>query len=350
MPSSTSSFDRPVPARPWLALGLAALVLTSIFLAGWELVCRSWGYAPSYEDTPDLWAIHRDSVASDSMVIVGSSRVVFDLDLDVFEGHFGTRPIQLAIVGSTPRAALSDLIADPSFRGTVFVGVTPNLFFAPGGPPVEKTDSWLAARRRRSPSGRIGHVLGRRLEERLAFLNSEDLSLEMLLGRIESGHRPGTFVPPRLPPYFGELRFDRQCLMTDRMATEEAFQKEVQDVWQGLSTAAPPMDEEALNAIREGILADMAEKVASFRERGGRVIFLRLPSTEWLREFEAQTVPRRAYWDRLLEATKSHGVHFEDEQDLRDWDCPEWSHLRREDAVYFSEKLVPILETLLAKG
>ena len=70
----------------------------------------------------------------------------------------------------------------------------------------------------------------------------------------------------------------------------------------------------------------------------------------FFREFEMQTAPREAYWDRLLEETKSHGVHFEDELDLKDWDCPEWSHLTKEDATYFSEKLVPILETLLREG
>jgi hypothetical protein len=39
------------------------------------------------------------------------------------------------------------------------------------------------------------------LEEHVAFLKPEDLSLEALLKQLPIPNRPGALVPPRFPPY-----------------------------------------------------------------------------------------------------------------------------------------------------
>lgn len=347
MPSSTSSFDRPVPERPWLPMAAAALLVALAATAAWELQARRMGYVPDLNDTEDLWALHRDRVRGDATVIIGSSRTVFDLDLDVLTESLGAAPIHLGVVGSCPRPLLADLVAEEGFHGTILVGVTPGLFFAPGGPPVTKSNDWLKYRQKRSPSQRTGYALSRPLEKRLAFLNDEDLTLKQLLSQIRIADRPGAKVPPRLPPYLGPMLPSRSVRMSERLATDERFQAEVQEIWRGLATAAPPMDEATANAIRERILDEVAGQVRTFRERGGRVVFLRLPSSGFLRELEAKAQPRHLYWDELLSRTGAPGIHFEDHPALAGFPCPEWSHLSAGDATRYTRAMMPLLADAL---
>ena len=97
----------------------------------------------------------------------------------------------------------------------------------------------------------------------------------------------------------------------------------------------------------ENDLRRTRESVEAIRGRGGQVVFLRFPSTGKLRELENQFSPRAGFWDRLIAAAGAPGIHFEDHATLRDFDCPEWSHLTDADATRFSRSLMPILEDTL---
>src|SRR5882757_6896566 len=102
MHSSTSNFDfqRVIPALPWRGLLLSAVILAAAGTVAWEIRARALGYAPTLNDTPDLWADRRAAVQPDSIVILGDSRPLFDMDLDAVEQGLGQRPVQLAIAGS----------------------------------------------------------------------------------------------------------------------------------------------------------------------------------------------------------------------------------------------------------
>jgi hypothetical protein len=90
--------------------------------------------------------------------------------------------------------------------------------------------------------------------------------------------------------------------------------------------------------------------VDAIRKRGGRVVFIRCPSSDRLREMENQFSPRAGFWDRILAVSGAPGIHFEDYPELAGFRCPEWSHLTAEDAKTFSRNLMPILETALEKA
>jgi hypothetical protein len=77
----------------------------------WEIRCRAWGYAPTLNDTPELWARQRRVVQPDSIVIIGDSRPFFDMDLDQLQAGPGAAPIQLALAGSCAYPMLADLAA-----------------------------------------------------------------------------------------------------------------------------------------------------------------------------------------------------------------------------------------------
>jgi hypothetical protein len=360
MRSSTSSFERRVPSGNWERSFVIAAVLAAAFLGGWEATWRSRGYSPTLNDTSDLWAANRTRVGSDpgQTVIIGSSRILFDLDLGAYAEAFGTRPVQLALPGSTPAPVLYHLAEKTAFRGTLLVGVTPPLFFVPAGFPVERSETAIRRYENWSPSQRCGNFLGKLLQKRVAFLNEEDLALNVLLGSLPVADREGARenLPPVFPPYFGRVEEDRQVWMWEKCDFGSPLALRIQNIWKPLFTPPPPppgvtpeQAKEQYLAAMEATLERTRRSVETIRERGGRVVFIRPPSSGWVRETENAISPRPGFWDRILAATGAPGVHFEDYPELSGFTCPEWSHLTAEDAARFTRALLPILQDIREK-
>lgn len=357
MPSSTSSFERTIPAANWGRIGIIAALLTIVATAAWEIRVRSMGYAPTLNDTTDLWADRREAVRADSLVIVGDSRPLFDMDLDALEAGLGRRPVQLAIAGSGAYPILADLAADEGFKGDVIVSLVPGMFLAPEGFLVEASNDALKRRDSRSPSQRFSHHAAMFLESRIAFLKQEDLTLVNLLMDLGIPNRPGALVPPRFPPYFQTMDRERRARMTDECAREGSpLQMAVKASWQQLFVPPPPPTwvpkEVFMENVRRGTEArygQTAGAIGKIRARGGRVVFVHFPHTGWVKEFENMEAPRAATWDRMLRETGAPGIHFEDHPELSDFDCPEWSHLSGPDSVEFTKLLVPHLKKALAE-
>jgi hypothetical protein len=366
MPSSISNSKfvklfRVVPRRDWDVFFVVSVLLLLGVVGAWEWMCRRWEYRPTLNDNSYLWATQRVRVDADpdAIVLIGSSRMLFNANLDVLEQALGQRPIQLATVGTNPGPYLEHLAAHPTFRGVLLIGVTPGLFYAPAGPPVENATKNLDYYAKWGPSERLGGWLGVLLQERLAFIQQEDLSLAKLLDRIPLRNRPAVALPPPLPPYFYTMERDRQVRMIPYNTPRSlATRDKVRDGWVPLFTPPPfPADwtPEQIRAAVEGMVNDRIEKTRAGVERlhskGGRVVFIRFPSTGGLKELEDKLTPRQPFWDALLEATRCPGIHFEDYESLRGFDCPEWSHLSAEDAADFSRRLAPlIIEALRSAG
>ncbi|MEK9628011.1 MAG: hypothetical protein VW455_03220, partial [Nitrospinota bacterium] len=238
MPSSTSSFKtyeltRIIPKQHWLLLAAVTLVLTAMLTLGWELYVRSLGYAPVLNDTEDLWASRRSIVDEEPnrTVLIGSSRMLFDFDMDVYEKEFGDRPLQLATVGTNPGPYLEDLANHPDYSGTVIVGVVPGLFFAPGGPPMKSPMNHLKRFREWSPTQKFSHQVSKIIEKWFAFLNNDDLTLNQLFLDLKIPNREKVKGKPELPPYFHEVDDERQGGMTVFAANNISLQKRIQQIW-----------------------------------------------------------------------------------------------------------------------
>lgn len=64
---------------------LIALSLLTLALTSWELYWRSQGKLPNLNDDKALWSLHRANVeiaSRDDVVILGSSRAYFDIQID----------------------------------------------------------------------------------------------------------------------------------------------------------------------------------------------------------------------------------------------------------------------------
>lgn len=354
MPSSTSNFEdlRSVPVQPWPKILLGACAITFLAIGVWEWRVRQMGYPPVPVDNADLWARTRAQVDADPSrpVIVGDSRSLYDLDLDVMAQSLGDRPIQLSTVGTNCNPYLQDLANHPEFNGLVIVGFSPGLFYAPGGPPMDSPKANIQRFRKWTPAQKASHAIALKIQHVLAFLEP-DLTLQKGLEALRIPNRKKAQMPPRTPPTFFEVTAERQCWFSPRVLARQELVEDIQQIWIPLFTPPPPpphLSEEEFGKMMaengKAVVDGVVENVNKIRARGGDVIFVRFPSTGTVRDMENQFTPREQTWEPLIQATQCIGIHFEDHQELSGFDCPEWSHLVREDATEFTKRLMQILE------
>jgi hypothetical protein len=349
-------FERPIPPAPWRGIAVVVTLIVIAATAAWELYCRSLGYAPTLNDNEDLWTAARRRVQPESIVLMGDSRAWFDLDLDELQTGLGKRPIQLAIAGSTAWPVLSDLADDENFHGTIICSFVPGLFFAPpASPPMQVSEKYVRRFHNQTPAQRAGENLAIPLEEHVAFLKSDDLSLAALLNDLPIPNRRGALVPPRFPPYFQMEDRERRARMWEKCTDPESpLAKKVQQIWLPLFSAPPPPTyipkEVFLAEMGKGIQkrsADTKAAVEKIRSRGGKVVFVRFPHSGGLKELEDRDAPRARTWDPLLKTTGAPGIYYSDFPELAGFKCPEWSHLTAGDSVEFTRRLIPHLRTAL---
>jgi hypothetical protein len=339
--------ERDIPDRRWAAIMLAALVMTVLMLGAWEWHWRSFGVEPSIANSDGLWASQRrriDNGEGDGVtVLIGSSRMLFDLQLPVWQKLSGQRPIQLALEGTSPMFALEDLADDPNFRnGRLLVDVVPDIFFTGFG----IRSNVLAYTRKQSPSQRIGQWLSMHfLEPYLAF-DDPDFALPTVLARQEWWPlRPG--LHPRKPvrKLLTVVYEDRAAHIWDKLEKDPFYAALAQSIWAQHLAPSPndPSPVQLQKMIGEQInRASVA--VAKLRKRNVQVIFVRTPSAGGYLAAEDKLFPRAKTWDVLLAKTGAPGVHFQDYPEMRGYWLPEWSHLAAADAVRFTAALYAIIE------
>jgi hypothetical protein len=364
MPSSTSSSDadalmrpgkpgddpraapgpleRPLPARPLGGAGVFALVLFALGLGAWETHWRDFGVEPAYRNSDGAWSAQRrriDGGEGDATVIVGSSRVLFDVQLDVWERRWGERPIQLALEGTSPLFALEDLANDEDFTGRVLVGVAPILLFM----DFSRRVAALPYYRNESPSQRAAQWLSARFVEPVFAYYDPDFALFTVLERQAWPKRPG--APPNIDVRkLSVAGPDRATHMWDKVENDPAYRELARAIWVALLSSRPPPPPEVVQKTRDAQIERAVAAVAKLRARGVDVVFVRAPSAgAWL-EAETRGFPRADSWDVLLAKTGARGVHFEDHPELQGYELPEWSHLAKADAERFTDGLLTVLE------
>jgi hypothetical protein len=336
--------QRDIPPRPWGSILLQAAVLSVLLVAGWELYWRAAGATPGYYNSNGEWAQQRrriDDEEGDKTVLLGASRVLFDVQLPVWEKETGERPIQLAIEGTSPVAMLEDLAADPNFTGRLVVGVAPQVFFA----GLAFRGDVLPYYRKEGPSQRIGNWLSMHLLEPWFAFYSEDFKLDAVIKRqgwpARTGLRP--YVDPRK---LAVSDADRSTHVWDKVVTDSSYRELARNIWrQTFGHPWPGMEtpEKAQKVIDEQITR-AAAAVATLRARGVPVVFVRPPSAGEYYAYEQKYFPRAETWDLLLKRTGAPGIHFDDYPQLQGYYLPEWSHIAASDAVRFTAALAPIVE------
>lgn len=327
---------------------LITLTLSILSIGAWELYWRSQGYFPDLDDDKFLWANTRakvDQATSNEVVLIGSSRVLFDIQLDQWQKQTGVKPIQLANAGASPLPVFHDIVENTDFNGTVVVGVTPGLFFSttyPEAAPWKRAASRTEFYKNQTYAQQLNYRLSIPLQKSFAFISNDeeewydDINLKALLRTIKL---PGRTKYSDFPPFnrFQDIDINRNVRMKDRMLTDTAFANSVKAVWKGMTDEDfPPPD-------KDGTIAFFLKDLEKLKARGGKVILLRLPSSGIFHDLESKVLPRKDFWDVLVQKANVPAYYYSDYNELSGFELPEWSHLSGPDAIVFTERLVKIL-------
>ncbi|MFW6089267.1 MAG: hypothetical protein ACODAB_05905, partial [Gemmatimonadota bacterium] len=247
---------RRVPQVAWPRTALVAVLLFLVGAAAWEAYWRSQEFVPSYRNSDGQWAEARRKVDRDepgATVLIGSSRMQFDIDLDVWREETGVEPIQLALEGSNPLPILTQLSEDEDFDGLLVVGITPPLIMMPG---VGAREAVLERYETETPSQWIGQQLSYLLERTLASYNFDTALFTVLARQGWWPERPGFDAPPPEVRKLENMGRNRQADLWTRVETDSAYREIVTSTWRAIiESAPPPPPEDVAREQFEGLLA-----------------------------------------------------------------------------------------------
>lgn len=334
--------ERDVPLQPWRGILFAAFAIVLVLLSLWEWHWRAFDVRPSYRNSEGLWAMQRrriDHGEGNRTVLLGASRVLFDINLDTWERAAGERPIQLALEGTSPVPVLEDLADDPQFTGRLLVGVAPDIFFT----GFSYRGSVFRYYRKQTPSERFGQWLSMHLVEPWLAFYDPDYALAAVLLRQNWPLRPG--MPQRtLTRKLADSGPDRNTQLWSKLETDPNYRALARGIWAEKFGPVNAAERTKLDKSTEEQIKRAAVAVAKLRARGVPVLFVRPPTAGEYLAYDRREFPRARTWDVLLARTGAPGIHFEDYPELQGYNLPEWSHLSATEAQRFTAALVRIIE------
>jgi len=319
------------------AKAVAAIVLAFLVagtaLAGWEWLWRAHGYEPMLYDDRDLWSLHRQQVTdvgqARNFTVVGASRIQLAFSTQVFESSMpGWTATSLAINGHYPFAVLEDLAADEAFAGVMLLAVD-----ARGLAHWHRdmSEPWVRHYHRDfGPQRRIERILLSALQQRLVMAGGDFNLIARVRGWIDG--RP----PQR---HYTRLLDDRTIhadySQADVPGLRRNFEVGLAESYKQHPPASPQRWVSELEPVSRAVTA--------IRERGGDVVFLRMPTADAHWSLDEDNYPRHEYWDRLAGVTGAHTIHFADYPGLAGLELPDTSHIDGSDRARFTRELVQIL-------
>ncbi|GMG86731.1 hypothetical protein [Biformimicrobium ophioploci] len=344
---STSSSEgiqtRILPKASLVAPLLLAIGVCSALLIAWEMFWRSEGAVPSYRNSDELWSKERRRINEGDghlPVIAGSSRVLFNIDLDTWERLTGERPIQLGLEGTSPVSMVEGLANDPDFTGDLLIGVSPVPLF--GG--LDTRGKAVMGYKRTSYSARAGQWLSELLEPYLAFYH-KDYALFQIIKRQPLPNRDGVSIR------MGVRRLtvmdqDRNTRLWWRVESDPEYRDLARSIWAQRfprDGKLPPPVVEFMTSKIENSLERMQKAVNTLHQRGVKVTFLQSPASGGFLELEQLLYPRESTWQILLAETGSEGFHWEDHPGLQGYELPEYSHIASGERERFTTEVLRLM-------
>lgn len=318
MPSSISNSKDRIPDLNYVWLWCVALGLVVIVLGGLECGLRSMGYRPSVVDDMDLWCqqrMHCDQMATDrSILLIGSSRAAADLDPELLAQLTGyEETINLSVSGQGCFAILQDTAENTEFNGLLLCTVKPSQIRV-----NEDQQPWASYYHRNYKNlGRVEKQINRSIK---TFLQSKSVAVNPPLMALKRSWEYGEFCAR------GQVGTpNRQTkLQYDRLPSKYMQRIRRSRVDQQLARLDDPRP--VFAHWRENLSAFDAA-AAKIVARGGKVVLVRLPTTEEYLEVDHQLYPRDPFWKAVEQSPNLEAIHFEDVPGMTELHCPETSHL-----------------------
>jgi len=314
----------------WLKTWILALSIFGAAISCLELQGRRDGICPSVGESKDVWYFWRNRANREdgrAIVLLGTSRVLADFSIETLQANLpGYAVVQLGISGAaSPVGILRSLLADPHFKGTVICELDTPLLT-----PSRRNDfRGYVNYRPTSPATHLD-LLARAGMSDLLIVRQWEFTFRGFIERCLSDQ-------PERDRAIARANFRRQVFYDFASATDiEAMRRN--------ETAAFEVSYKFYHSPSWNSLAseirDLNLLVDRFRERGGRIVFLRAPSTGERWNLEERFHSKKESWDRFAALSSGLCLHFRDVASLSKFECPDDSHLDYRDAPAFTRALI----------
>jgi len=303
-------------------------------VGSWEALIRSAALGPEFIDNRALWVSERhrlNGYGGDAIAVLGASRVQRAIHPETLARELGGPVVQLAVEGTSAIPLLEDLAVDPRFRGTVLFSVAPAFSF---NRRLSKLDAgnqaeWVAYYRSQSRSRRFEYELRLATQDLFAF-RSPDASVTRVL--------PDVLLRGKLPESNFKMTFADRSVSVDysKFRTPETPQRMV-DLYLE-NTEAYEADEFA------DLINYVSAIVTILNVKNCRVIFLRLPSGDIVRDLERRMFPNERFWGYMKRNINAEFIHFEDFPELSGYLSVDGSHVASEKSAAFTKVLAGVIQ------
>lgn len=337
MPSYTSS-SRFVTDRMPKGVGLKTLCLMLFLfltvLAAIECFWRSQGHKSNMSDTVLMWAAEREKINDDKgmVVLIGASRIQLGFDTNYFRQEYQDRPlVNLAIDGTPPMAVLRDLAENSNFRGTIILSAKSEWF---------TNDNWNRAQ---------GHVKRYHTDYRYSFDRRIDTQIDKWMqGNLVSLQQnlnlkntvQQLMVHQSLPkPFYIQTLPDRSKkadyqLMDDIEGHRQKRVEKLRNVEKKVPVASLGQWKMDVESVMQWAYM--------IQDRGGRIIFVRFPTSGEHWNIDERRYPKARYWNQFARMKDVEAYHFRDIKGMNrdEFDLPDTSHLDQKDRRAFTKILL----------
>lgn len=337
--SSIFSSKRWMPVRTMV---FAVLLGLGIILA-MELWIRALGAVPSFDNSLPRWALVRSELEADgseqAVALLGASRAQAGLSHDPLRAALpGAQIYNLSFVGRAPYLALADLADNSDFRGLVILSFLP-IWLLPEQGRDDQIELVLYYQNYWNSSRALETRLSNFINRHMA-LRSGTYGFGRLVRNLGRFGKPVDQLPNVL---IGE---DRQEYLTipETETTRRRAQEWAVNMVQSAEGAFEDVD-------WDWAYSDLAEKIEKIQDRGGQVVFVRMPSTGLVNEIESEFLPRDEYWDRMVaSAPDALSLHFEDIPGIEAIELPDHSHVDAAGRDEFTALLAAEVARLLREN
>jgi hypothetical protein len=340
--SSIFNFEtyHPKANYPWGGICLRGLFLCLVFLGVWECFWRIQGYVPKIVDSYELWSSKHKSLydnGENGFAMVGASRLMQAIDPDVLREEMpAIYPVQLGRSGGSPLPILKYMAEETDYNGTVVIDVTPRILFAEDAFSEKTIMKWIdryqeeqkQSPRFLEPYYEKVELSLRQLAEVIFIFTGDQMNPCEAVKQFLNG---GLQVPN-----FWEITGDRRQLMDYSGVDIEAFRKSRTK----LAAAAKKLTRKSL-FIRLHELNSYVEKI---EERGGKVIFLKTPTTQDVKAAEEKRFPSRFYWDMLEKWVSGQKIDCNKIKNLSVFVCSDGAHIDSEQSTKFTTYLIDYIK------
>lgn len=305
-------------------------------------------------DTKERW-IHERARASRlgkrALILVGRSRFQLGLDLDVLRKDSGLEPVQLAVDGASVIPVLKGLVDDPAVSGTIMVDYYPgdvdgNKFAGDG-----RGGLWEMEYERLAKLGNpdislaaVEKKLSEAVYENLASYADGTTPLMSLRWRVLSEGLAPQYVT--MAPDRSKMADYRRVRMPDRYYGIVAAELSKAT---GARLEAPNSEkylEERIKSLSPLNNADFIRGSISIKHmkmalenRGGKMIFVKMPMSGMILEMNDRLFPKEDFQNVFEREVGGLIYSSDDDPELKEFVCPEGSHLDFRDRANFTRAL-----------